>query len=70
MNICIYIYYIHISELQNKFKIFKLYIQIIHIFIKVCHVFKHNGYVKKNKNSKIILYVQNLLLEFLVGPHM
>jgi len=39
------------------------YIQIIHIFCKVHHVLKHNEYVKKFKDSKVILNVQNSLFE-------
>jgi len=62
-NILIISYYIHISELQNKFKILNFYIQIIHIFIKFYHVVKHNIYVKILKIQKEF-YVQNLLFEF------
>ncbi len=40
-------YYIHILELQNKFKMLNFYIQNIPIFIKVYHVLKHNRYVLK-----------------------
>jgi hypothetical protein len=63
MNICIYVYIyynmclliisycIHISEFKLK-KSSISYIQIIHIFIKVYHVLKHNGYVKFFKIQK------------------
>jgi len=44
-------YYIHISELKN-YKYSISYIQIIHIFIKVCHALKHNRYVKFFKIQK------------------
>jgi len=51
-NILIISYYIHILKLQHKIKYSISNIQIIHIFVKVYPVLKHNKYVKFFKFQK------------------
>jgi len=54
--IIIHVYYIHILILILIF----FNIQIIHIFVKVYHVLKHNGYVK----NVFVEQYSNMILPF------
>jgi hypothetical protein len=71
LNIIICVYYIHMVHNIYKYNILIIsyYIQIIDTFIKVIMHWNITD-ILKWKNEKMIFYVQNLLFEFLVGPHM